>query len=123
MFHFANFVLGAFAGVDIGNMQNRFLFGIQNLHNFIGIATRIKVITDVELFEILIAVELFVIGVFNGFKFGFVFGVQDGDRITTKVRASHRHNMDFVPCHQLTDIFTEFVVGICGNMVKFINGN
>ena len=102
--HFADLVLGALAGVDVGNVQDGFLFGVEHLHDGVGVVTRIEVVANVELLEVLVAVELFVVGIGYGVEFGFVFWVQHGFGIAAKVGASHGDNVGFVAGHDLTDV-------------------
>ncbi len=121
--YLADFVFGALAGVDVGNVQNSFLVGVEHRHDFVGVAPGVEVVTDIELFEVLVAVELFVVGVGDGVEFGFVFGVQHGNRIAAKVGAGHGDDVGFIAGHQLADMVAEFVVGVGGDVVEFVYGD
>lgn len=121
--HLADLVLCALAGVDVGNVQNGFLFGVQHLHDFVGVAASVEVVADVELLEVLVAVELFVIGVGDGVESSLVFWVQHGLGITAKVGTGHGYDVGFVTDHELTHVIAQLIVWVGGNVVKLIHGD
>jgi hypothetical protein len=96
---------------------------LSTCHDFVGVAAGIEVVADVELLQVLVAVELFVIGVGDGVELGLVFGVQHGHGIAAKVGAGHGDDVGFVAGHELTDMVAQFVVGVGRNVVKLIHGN
>ena len=71
----------------------------------------------------MVAVELFVVGVGDGFKAGFVIGVQHCLGIATKVGASHGDDVGFVAGHQLADVIPQLIVRVSRNVVKLVYGN
>ena len=120
---FFDFVFGALAGVDVRDVQDGFLFGVEHLHDLVGVALGVEVVADVELLEVLVAVELFVVGVGDGFKTLFVVGVQHRFGIAAKVGSGHGDDVGFVLGHELADVVAQFVVGVGGNVVKLVYGD
>ncbi len=104
-------------------MQDSFFLRVQHLHDFVGIAASIKVIANIELFEVAVAAELLVVGIGDGFKAGFVFGMEHSLRITAKVGTRHRNDMNFIARHELAHLVAEAVIGVTGYMMKLIDGN
>ena len=62
-----------FHGVDVGDVEDGFLVEIKHFLQGVEIASLIKVIADSERLEILVAIELFVIGIGDLCESGFGF--------------------------------------------------
>ena len=96
MFDFFVFVFGAFSCVDIGDVDDGLLICIQHAKDFVGVAAAVEVVADVELLEIFVAAELFVVGVGDCIELGFILWEEYGLRIATEVRTRHGNHVYFV---------------------------
>ena len=110
-----------FPRIDVGDVDDGLLLRIQDLDDFVGVAVGVEDVADVELLEVLVAVELFVVGVSDGFEFGLVFRVEHGGRVAAKIGAGHRDEVNFVAGHELAHVVAEAVVGVGGDVVKLIH--
>ena len=94
---------GRFHRIDVGNMNNRLLIRIQDFLERIKVAPLIEVVSDAERLQVLVAVQLFVIGIRDLRELGLIFGLHDGHRISAEIRARHRHDMGGGIIHQIID--------------------
>ena len=76
-----------------------------------------------EGFHELVAVELFVVGVGDCIKEGFILWEEDGFCIASEVRACHGDDMCFVSCDEFADLISDFVIRVCTCMVEFVDGD
>ena len=65
---------------------------------------RVEEITDVELFQIFVAVELLVIGVGDSFEFRFILRGKNRFRIATEIGACHRDDVRLVAGDELSQL-------------------
>ncbi|MNN08175.1 hypothetical protein D3C81_1210250 [compost metagenome] len=70
--HLPDLVLGAFSGVHVRDVDDGFLGGVEHLEDVVGVGARVEVVTDVQFLQVLVAVELLVVGVRYGIEAGFV---------------------------------------------------
>ena len=123
MLDLANLILRALPRVDIRDVNNGFLSRVEHLEDVIGVGAGIKVITDVELLQVLVAVELLVISISDGIKARFILRIQHSLGITPEVRAGHGYNMYLVTGNEVAQVSSQFVIRIGGDMVKFVDRN
>ena len=97
-------VLGALPRIDVRDVNDRLLVRIEHFQHVVGITPCVEEIADVEPLQMLVAVELLVVGVGNGFELHLVIGYQHGLGIPTEVRPRHRHDMRLVACNELAEM-------------------
>lgn len=68
MFHFLNFILRALARIDVGYMDNGLLVRIEDIKDVIDVGATVEEVADVELLEVFVTVELFVVGIGDGIE-------------------------------------------------------
>ena len=112
-----------FARINMRDMHNGFKVWIKHFLHIIEINAVIKKIANIELFQVLITVELFIIGIDNGGKFGFVFRKKHWLGITTEIRTCHSNYVHFVPIYKGFKLAAESVIGVGTHVMKFINRN
>jgi hypothetical protein len=74
VFDFLDLVLRAFPRIDVGDVDDGFLGRIEHRLDVIEVGAGVEEIADVERLQVLVAVELLVIGVGDGLELGFVLG-------------------------------------------------
>ena len=116
-------VLGAFTGIYIRDMQDGFLVRVKYIQYAVGIRAGIEEIADIQCFQVLIAVELLIIGVSDGIKARLVCGQQDWHRIAAKIAAGHGDHMHPIPRDEIIKLLAKNVVVARRNMVEFIHRN
>ena len=130
--HFLDLVLCALPRIDVWNVKDRLLAGLQDIEDaFLGIVVLIprevvagvEEISDIELLQKFVAVELLVVGVSDGIEFRFIVRMQHRLRVAAKIRPGHRHEVDLVPQHELADVFAQAVVWVRRNVVKLVHGD
>ena len=89
----ADLVLGALARVDVGDVDDRLLVRVEHPQDVVGIVPRVEEIADVEPLQILIAVELLVVGVGDRLEPRLVVGHEHGLGIAPKIRSRHGHDV------------------------------
>ncbi len=94
-------VLQALARIDRGDVDNGLDRRVKQRRDLLGVGAGVEAVADVQHLEILIAVELLVIGVGDGLELGFVIGCQHGDGVAPEIAAGHRHDMRLVAPDQL----------------------
>ena len=104
-------------------MDDGLLVGVQHLQDGVGIGARVEEIADVKPFQILIAVQLLVVGIGDGLEPCLIVGHEHGLGVAAEVGSRHGGNMHLIPCHQRSQLGAEPVVGIGGDMVKLIHGD
>src|ERR1019366_9557222 len=72
---------------------------------------------------VLVAVELFVIGVGNGIEPRLVLRSQYRLGVPAEVGAGHRHDVHAVAGDELAEILAQFVFRVCGRMMKLVYGD
>ena len=100
-----------------------FSFEVQNLQNAVGIGPGTKEITDIERLQILISIELVVLGIGDRFEPGLILGGQNGFGVAPKIGPRHRDQMHLVAGNERPQMRAELVVGIGRDVVEFIQGN
>jgi hypothetical protein len=71
-------VLGALSRIDRWDVDDRLCGGIQAVLDRFKVAVGVEKVSDVELFQVLIPVELLVVGVGDGFELASSSGVSTG---------------------------------------------
>ena len=104
-------------------MDDGFQRGVQHLGNGIDVRAGIEKIADVQRLEPLVAVELLVVGVGDGFESGFVCGGQHRFAVAPKVGAGHGHDMCLVAGNEVAQLAAQLVVWVTGNVVELVDGN
>jgi hypothetical protein len=61
--HLPDFVFRTFARIDVRYMDDGLLRRVKDVQDVVDIGAAVEEVADVELFEVLVAVKLFVIGV------------------------------------------------------------
>lgn len=79
-------------------------------------------VTNAERLEVLVAIQLFKIGVGDTGKLGFILWPKDHLRITTEIRSGHGYDMGLVPFNQRPNNLTKPVFLVSTGMVEFVNG-
>ena len=119
----AMLVLGAFARVHIRDVQDGLLRGVQHPQDVVDIGAVVEEIADVEVLQILIAVQLLIVGVGHRLELGFVLRHQNRLGIAPEIAAGHRDDMRPIPRHEAAKMPTQFVVGIGADVVEFVDCN
>ena len=104
-------------------MDDGFQGRVEHFFDCFHISACIKEIADVQRFEPVIAVELFVVGVSDSLEFCFVCRGQHRFTIATEVRASHGNHMHLVACNECPQLIPQYVIRVAGNMMKLINSD
>src|SRR5947209_5363627 len=104
-------------------MDDGFFRLVQDVQNVINIRAAIEEVADIELFQIFITIELFIVGVSHGIELRFVLWSEDSHSITPEIRTSHRYDMYTIAGDELAKIQAEFVVRICRNMMKLVDSD
>ena len=121
--HFLDLVAHALPGVDVGNVDDGLLLGVEYGQYLIGVGAAVEVVAEVERLEVLIAVELLVVGVGDGIEFCLVLGQQHRIGVAPEVGAGHGDDVGFVPLDKLLELRAQHVILIGADVVEFINGN
>lgn len=121
--HLPHLVLRALTRIDIGNVDDGLLVRVENIEDVIDVRPAVEEIADVELLEVLVAVELFVVRVGDRLELGFVRRPQHGFSVTPKIGARHRDDVRAPPRDELPQVHAELVVGVRRNMVELIDGD
>ena len=116
---FANTCRGS--GIHARNMDDGFLRGVQHLTDMVQIVAMIEMITQHQVFQILVAVQLLIVVIGNGIEPGLVLYSQHGYAVAAEVRTRHRHDMPRRVVHHASHHITQIRVGISRGMVKFID--
>ena len=116
-------VLGALAGVDVGDVDDGLLGRVEHLQDVVDIRAAIEEVADVEALEVLVAVELLVVGVGDGVELGLVLRSQYRLGVAAEVRPGHGDNMGAVAGYELAEMRAQLVVGVGGDVVEFVDGN
>ncbi|MCY1309624.1 hypothetical protein D9M70_597340 [compost metagenome] len=104
VFHLPDLVLGTFSGVHVWDVDDGFLSGVEHLEDVVRVGARVKVVTNVQVLQVLVAVELLVVGVGHGIETGLVGRCQYRLGIATEVGARHRHDMHLVAGNELPQV-------------------
>ena len=103
--HLADLVLGALARVYAGDVDDRLLVRVEHPQDVVGIVPRVEEIADIEPLQILIAVELLVVGVGDGLEPRLVMGHEYRRGVAPEIRSRHGHDVRSVARHELPDMF------------------
>jgi hypothetical protein len=68
--HLAHLVLRAFARIDVRDVDDGLLARVEDVQDVIDVRPAVEEVADVELLEVLVAVELLVVGVGDGIELG-----------------------------------------------------
>lgn len=68
MLHFLDFILRALARIDVGYMDNGLFVRIEDIKDVIDVGATVKEVADIELLEVFVTVELFVVGIGDGIE-------------------------------------------------------
>ena len=123
VFDLPDFVFGALAGIDVGDVDDRLPVWIEHPQDVVGVISCVEEITDVEPFQMLVAVELLVVGVGDGLELGFVVRHEHGLRIAAEIRSRHCQDMRAVARDELPEMLAEPVFGIGRDVVELVDGN
>ena len=123
VFNLPMLVLRAFAGIHVRDVQDRLLVRIEHLQDVVSIGSGVEEIPDIEGFQVLVAVQLLVVGVGNGVEFGLVFRHEDWGRIASKIAAGHGNDMHPIAGDEIVELFTQDVVFAGRDVVEFIDGD
>jgi hypothetical protein len=77
-------------------LKDRLQRGVEHFHDRVEMAISIEEIADLQGFEVLVAVELLVIGIDDRLELCLVRRRQHGHGVAAKVRAGHRDDMRLV---------------------------
>ena len=120
---FANLVAEAFAGVNVGNMDDSLFRRVEHLGDRVDVAAGIEVVADVERLQPLVAVELLVIGVGDGLETRLVLRHQHRLGVAAEVGAGHGDDVHAVARHQRAQVGAEPVVGVGADVVELVDGD
>ena len=70
-----------------------FSAGFEHLQDVVGVGAGIEEIADVELLQILVAVELLIVGVGDGLELRLVLRGKHRLGVAAEIGAGHRHDM------------------------------
>ena len=102
--HFPHLVLRALARIDIRDVDDGLLVGIEDVEDVIDVRPAVEEVADVELLEVLVAVELLVVGVGDGIELRFVLRGQYGLGVATEIGAGHRDDVRLAPREELPEV-------------------
>ena len=119
--HLPDLVLRAFARIDVGDVDDRLLGRVEHLEDVIGVGPDVEEIADVELLQILVAVELLIVGVGDGIELRLVLRGQHGLGVASEIGAGHRDDMHLVARDELPEMLAQLVVGIGRNVVELVH--
>ena len=89
----------------------------------IEITTGVKIIADIERFQMLITVELLVICVGDCIELGFVLRREHGHGIATEIATGHCNHVNLVAPDEFREETAETVFGIGRYVMEFIYGD
>ena len=121
MLDLLDLVLRAFARIDVRDVDDRLLGGIEHLQDVVGIGAGVEEIADVELLQIFVAVELLIVGVGDGIELRLVLRGQHRLGVAPEIGAGHRDDMHLVAGDELAEMQAELVVGIGGDVVELVH--
>ena len=102
-------------------MDDRLLVRVEDLQDVVRVAPRVEEVADVELLQVLVAVQLLVVRVGDGLEPLLVLGHQHGFGIAPEVGSRHRHDVALIPCHELADVHAEPVFRIGGGVMELVH--
>lgn len=102
-------------------MHDRLAAGIKTMLDRFQIAPGVKEIPDVKRLQVLISVELFVVGIGDRLELRLVLGRQHRRGIAPKIAAGHRHNVRLVANDEGRELRTQPVVRAGGDVMEFIH--
>ncbi len=104
-------------------MDDRLLVGIEDLQNVVRVGIGVEVVADIQRLEMLVAVQLLIIGVGDAFELFLITRHQDRLCITTEVGASHSNHVNLVPGQQFGQLRAQSVIWVGRHMVEFIDSD
>src|SRR5690606_26001363 len=110
MLHLAHLVLRAFARIDIWNMNDGLLGGIEDIEDVIDVGPTVEEVADVKLLEILVPVQLLVIRVGDGIELRLILRCEYGLGIATEVGASHGNDVGLAPREELPQVQAQLAI-------------
>ena len=116
-------VLRALARIDVRDVDDRLLGRVEHLQDVVDVGARVEEIADVELLQVLVAVELLVVGVGDGVELRLVLRGQHGLGVAAEVGAGHRDDVRLVAGDELAEMLAELVVGVGGDVVELVHGD
>jgi hypothetical protein len=110
--HLAHLVLRALARIDVGNVDDGLLGRVEDVEDVVDVRPAVEEVADVELLEVLVAVELLVIRVGDGIELRFVLWDQHGLGVAPEVGAGHGDDVRLAARDELPEVQAEFVVRV-----------
>ena len=120
---FALLVFQAFAGIDVGYVDDGFQCRVQYLGDSLHITSCVEEVADVQRLKPVVAVELLVVGISDRLEFGLIRRPQHCLAVAPEIRTGHGHHMNLVACNERAQQIPQHIVRVAGNVVKFINGD
>ena len=120
MLHLAHLVLRALARIDVGNVDDGFLGWVEHRKDVVDVGAAVEEVADLQVLQMLIAVQLLIVGVRDRHKVRFVGGRQHGLGVASEVGAGHRNDVGFPSRNELAQVCAELVVRVGGHMMKLV---
>ena len=120
--NFAILVFCALSRIHVWNVNDGLEGRIENLRQGVHIGSGVEEVADVERLQVLVAVELLVVGVRHGFEASFICWIENRLRITPEIGAGHSDNVRAVSLDEGSKLLTQLVVWMRTHVVKFVNG-
>ena len=105
MLNFLVLILGAFAAVNIWDVNDRFFILIEHLWQVIEVTSRIEVVPNIQLLQMLVTAKLFIVGVSHRHEPPLILRHQHGSSVATKITACHSDQVRLIAFNQLSHEF------------------
>ena len=102
--HLLDLVLRALARVDVRDVDDRLLGRVEHLQDVVDVGAGVEEVADVELLQVLVAVELLVVGVGDGVELRLVLRGQHRLGVAAEVGAGHRDDVHLVAGDELAEM-------------------
>ena len=111
-------------GLDVGNVDERLLCGIEVQRNGGNVFALVELITYAEALEVFVSVKLLVVVVGDGgLEFHLIIRAHHRHGVTTEIGAGHCHNMSITACHNAADSSSQVVHFVSGCVVEFVDAD
>ena len=110
--HFPHLVLRALARIDVRDVNDGLLGRVEDVEDVIDVRPAVEKVADVELLEVLVAVELLVVGVGDSIELRLILRREHGLGVATEVGAGHGNDVSLAPCEELPQVQAELVVRV-----------
>ncbi len=114
-------VLQALARVDRGDVDDRLDRRVEQRRDLLGVWSGVEAVSDVEGLEVLVAVELLVVGIGDGLELRLVLRRQHGNGIAAEIAAGHGDDVGLVARDQLRQLRAQAVACIGRDVMKLID--